>query len=243
MQRAGALTDGKSSRSHKGSKQLVARLGVVLIEPQHVVRAGLKLFLEEQSDIQVMAESGTAEQGLDALRALRRKTRVVVLVGLGLTGNHDSFWLIRTIRETFPTLVILGLGAYVDGMVVSRMLFAGADGLLEKELEPPVFLDSLRRAADGEVILTGLPRNWLGPIADGLERQRRAPALTKREREVLTVAVEGLTARDIGERLGLRERTVTTHLGRIYHKLGVPGRVGAVRAAARAGLVTIHSSE
>jgi two-component system, NarL family, nitrate/nitrite response regulator NarL len=236
------LKEGGGTRRTQAiaSKPYSSSLGIVLIDPLHVARAGLKLFLEEQSDMLVMAEAGTAEQGLLAIRNLRRKTRVVVLVSLGIPGGHDSFWLIRTIREAFPTLVILALGANVDGMVVSRALFTGADGYLDKGLEPPVFLDGLRRAADGDVILSNMPRDWLGAIADGLERQREAPALTAREREVLSVAVEGLTARAIGKRLGLRERTVTTHLGRIYHKLGVPGRVGAVRAAARVGLVTIH---
>jgi DNA-binding NarL/FixJ family response regulator len=217
--------------------------GIILVDNLHVVRAGLRLFIEEQPDMQVMAEASTADEALRAIRSLRRKTRVVVLIGLSLPGGHDSFWLIRTIRDTFPSLAILALGANADGMVVSRVLFMGADGYVDKALEPPQFLDALRKAADGELILSGLPRNWLGVIADGLEKQREAPFLTEREREVLSVAVEGLTAKDIGKRLGLRERTVTTHLGRIYHKLGVPGRVGAVRAAARVGLVTVQSLE
>jgi DNA-binding CsgD family transcriptional regulator len=67
--------------------------------------------------------------------------------------------------------------------------------------------------------------------------------LTERERQVLMVAAEGLTARQIADRLGVRERTVTTHLGRIYGKLGVGTRLGAVRAAASSGLVTVGATE
>src|SRR5262249_50394612 len=67
--------------------------------------------------------------------------------------------------------------------------------------------------------------------------------LTGREREVLAVAAEGLTARQIATRLGVRERTVTTHLARIYGKLGVGNRLAAVRMAARSGLVTVGASE
>src|SRR5439155_4365800 len=169
---------------------------------------------------------------------------VVVLVGLGLSGSQDAFWLIRTIRDTFPSLVILAMGANGDGMAVSRALFVGADGYVDKNFEPAQFLEALRHAVDGEVVLSGVPTNWLGEIAEGLERQREAtPVLTERELEVLSVAAEGLTARQIGNRLGVRERTVTTHLGRIYSKLGVGGRVGAVRAAARVGLVTVQRQE
>ncbi len=81
-------------------------------------------------------------------------------------------------------------------------------------------------------------------IADGIERRRELDVrLTEREREVLTVAAEGLTAREMATRLGVRERTVTTHLGRIYGKLGVGSRLAAVRLAARSGLVTVGSPE
>jgi DNA-binding NarL/FixJ family response regulator len=238
------LTVGDAPRRGRASKPSSTTLGIVLIDPLHVVRAGLKLFLEEQPDIQVMSEASAGDDALRAIRGLKRKTRVLALVGLGLDGEHDAFWLIRRIRETFPSLVVLALGANSDGMVISRALFMGAHGYLDKNAHPPDFLAALRRAAKGDVVLSGLPRNWLGPIAASFERQRdAAPILTEREREVLAVAAEGLTAKKIGERLGVRERTVTTHLGRIYHKLGVPGRIGAVRAAARVGLVVIHSSE
>lgn len=238
------MTARDAPRGGRASKPSSTTLGIVLIDPLHVVRAGLKLFLDEQPDIQVMTEASTGDDALRAIRGLKRKTRVVVLVGLGLDGEHDAYWLIRRIRESFPSLVALALGANADGMVISRALFMGAHGYLDKNSDPPDFLAALRRAVNGDVVLSGLPRNWLGPIAASFERQREAaPVLTEREREVLAVAAEGLTAKKIGERLGVRERTVTTHLGRIYHKLGVPGRIGAVRAAARVGLVVIHTSE
>jgi DNA-binding CsgD family transcriptional regulator len=81
-------------------------------------------------------------------------------------------------------------------------------------------------------------------IADGLERRRDIEfVLTRREREVLAIAAEGLTAREIAVRLNVRERTVTTHLSRIYAKLGVGGRLAAVRLAARSGLVSVSTPE
>src|SRR5207244_6423856 len=83
------------------------------------------------------------------------------------------------------------------------------------------------------------PADYLGEVAVGIELQDEGPPLTEREREVLCVAAEGLTARQIAARLGLAERTVTTHLAHIYGKLGVGGRVEAITEAARAGLVTV----
>ena len=83
-----------------------------------------------------------------------------------------------------------------------------------------------------------------GKIAGALDQgDRPGGPLTFRERQVLSVASEGLTSREIADRLGVRERTVTTHLARIYRKLGVRSRLAAVRVAARSGLVTIHAAE
>jgi DNA-binding NarL/FixJ family response regulator len=127
-----------------------------------------------------------------------------------------------------------------DSNTISRALFVGADGYVDKNASPSEFLDALKRAAEGEVVLVGPREEWIASIADGLERHKEAQAmLTQREREVLTIAAEGVTAREIGERLGLRERTITTHLGRIYGKLGVNSRTAAVTTAARSGLVSV----
>lgn len=219
------------------------RLGVVLIDPLPVVRAGLGMLIERRPDMEVLAEAGTADEALVAIHRSRR-SRVVALIGLGLEGEHDAFWLIRTVRERFSALAILGCGARADPMAISRALFMGADGFVDKNVDPSEFLKALHAAADGEMVLAGPPTEWVGSIAAGIDRRREAEArLTSREVEVLTVAAEGLTARQIGDRLGLRERTVTTHLGRIYGKFGVGTRVAAIRAAAISGLVSVGSLE
>lgn len=219
------------------------RLGVLLVDPLPVVRAGLALLIDEHPDMEVIAEAGTADEAVEVVSRSRR-SRVVVLVGLSLSGEHDAAWLIRTLRERFPALALLACGANADPMAISRALFVGADGFVDKNVEPPLFLDSLLRAADGEMVLVGPPSEWVGEIATGIEqRGDLGSRLTQREREVLTVAAEGLTARQIADRLGVRERTVTTHLGRIYTKLGVGTRVAAIRAATVSGLVSVGLSE
>ena len=219
------------------------RLGVIVVDPLPVVRAGLSLLIEDRPDMEVLAEAGSTTEALEAVGRIRRNL-VVVLVGLGLEGEHDSFWLIRTIRDRFPGVGVLGCGANADPLSISRALFMGADGFLDKSSDPVEFLQSLRRGAGGEMVLAGPPTEWVGAIADSLERRQMVEtALTDREREVLEVAAEGLTARQIATRLGIRERTVTTHLGRIYMKLGVGTRVAAIRVAASAGLVSVGTPE
>lgn len=219
------------------------RLGVVVVDPLPVVRAGLTMLIEDRPDMEVLAETGGADEGLEIVSRVRR-TRVVVLVGLGIAGEHDAFWLIRTLRERFPAHAVLGCGANADATTVSRALFMGADGFVDKSIDPVEFLQSLRRAADREMVLAGPASVAVGQIADGIERRRDLDIrLTQREREVLSVAAEGLTAREIASRLGVRERTVTTHLARIYGKLGVGSRLAAIRLAARAGLVTVGGTD
>ena len=126
----------------------------------------------------------------------------------------------------------------IDGMAISQALFVGADSFVHKNTEPVRFLDAIRRTAAGQVVMEGLPRGTFGDLAETLDRQRAAEhILTHREREVLFVAAEGLTARQIGRRLGVQERTVTTHLARIYRKLGANSRIGAIAAATRSGVL------
>jgi DNA-binding NarL/FixJ family response regulator len=217
--------------------------GVIVVDPLAVVRAGLAKLIDDQPDLDVLAGAGTADEALEAIRRIRRGN-VGVLVSLGLEGEHDSYWLIRTIRDRFPGLSVLACGANADPLSISRALFSGADGFLDKSSDPVEFIGSLRRGASGETVLAGPPIEWVGAIAEGIERRRlMQTTLTDREREILTVAAEGLTARQIASRLGVRERTVTTHLSRIYAKLGVETRAAAVRLATEAGLVSVGVSE
>jgi DNA-binding NarL/FixJ family response regulator len=215
-----------------------------VIDPLPMVRAGLALLIGSQDDMAVLAEAGDAEEALKAIRGVGRRSDLVILVGLGLRGEKDSFWLIRRLREELPMGAIVACGANTEKMAISRALFVGADGFVDKNANPWEFFNALRSAAQGEVAFAGLPHGSLGRIAEGIESQRDADSiLTDREKEVLAIAAEGLTAKEIAQRLELQERTITTHLGRIYGKLGVHGRVAAIAAAAQMGLVHVGGIE
>jgi two-component system, NarL family, response regulator DevR len=218
-----------------------ASLGIILAEPQAVVRAGMSLLIRSEKDFEMLIEGGVEEETLSSILLLQRRTGMVALVGVGVGSEHDPFSLIRTLRERIPTLAILACAARPDDFLVSRALFMGADGFADTCIHPTEFLDALRRTARGEVVLAGVSGDRLGRIADTLEESPSTnEVLTEREKEVLSVAVEGLTARQIGTRLGVRERTVTTHLSRIYRKLGAGSRMGAVLAARHAGLLSVE---
>ena len=213
-------------------------LGVVVVEPFPVMRAGLARAIDGEVGLEVVVQAGTADEAVAAVGAVPRE-RMIVLVGMGLPGDRDAYWLIRALRDRFSGLVILGVGANADPRVLSRALFAGADGFVDTSSEFEEFVAALRAAGSGETVIGGPAASSIGEIADGIERLGSVGlSLTRREREVLAVAAEGLTAREIAERLGVRERTVTTHLARIYGKLGVRTRVAAIRRAAHWDLVS-----
>jgi DNA-binding NarL/FixJ family response regulator len=216
---------------------------VIVVDALPVVRAGLRALIEERPDLEVLGIAGNATSALEGIAKVRR-SRVTVLVGLGLTGEHDAFWLIRTVRERFPGHAVLAVGANADPAVVSRALFVGADGFVDKNVEPAAFVDAIHRVAEREMVLAGPATGTVGQIAMGIEARRDLEArLTDRERQVLSVAAEGLTAREIADRLGVRERTITTHLARIYGKLGVGNRLAAIQTATRTGIVTVGAAE
>lgn len=247
MDRSSYISLTMKSRIDRGGSARLTPLPVVnvlLVDPLSVVRSGLRLLICGEPDLSVVGEAATADEALEVLMGLTRRTSLVALVGLNLGGRRDGYWLIREIRESFPSVPVIACGANSDAIAISRALFFGADGFVDKTARPEDFLHAIRRGARREMVLEGLPPDWLVPIADGIGRHRdRASVLTGREREVLTVAAEGLTARQIGSRLGVRERTVTTHLFRIYKKLGADSRVGAIAAAARSGLISIGAPE
>lgn len=233
----------RNPRAADGDAASRRKLGIVIVEPLGVVRAGIALLVGERPDMEVLAEAGSIDEAVEAVRRIRR-SRVVVLVALGMNGGHDSFWLIRALRERLPQAAILACGANAEQVAISRALFVGADGYVDKRADLVEFLQAIRAAARGEMVLVGPPPEWVGQIADGIEQRREVESkLTDRELQVLVAAAEGLTAREIARRLGVAERTVTTHLGRIYGKLGVNSRVGAILTAARSGLVTVGAPQ
>ena len=229
--------------SDADGRKIHFRQGVAVVEPFAVVRAGLVRIIDASPELEVVASAASAEE---AIRIVDRfpGRRLVILVGMGLPDEQDAYWLIRALRERSPQHVILGMGENADPNTVSRALFTGADGFVDKNVEVDEFLAAIADSGEDHVVIAGPAAASVGTIAEGIER-RRAPTfkLTPREREVLLIASEGLTAREIADRLGVRERTVTTHLARIYGKLGVGNRLAALRLAARSGLVSIRPDD
>jgi DNA-binding NarL/FixJ family response regulator len=203
----------------------------VLIADDHgVVRSGLKLLLDRQSDIEVVAE---AEDGIDALeKVIAEKPDVAILdVAMprmtGLQATHE-------IKKQAPDTQVLILSMHDDERYLYEALRAGASGYVLKRAAGEDLLDAVRAAARGEPFLTPEAQQTL--IRDFLSRGEQ-PELTPREQEVVKLIAEAHTNREIAGILHLSEKTVESHRANVLQKLGMRDRVELVRYAIRHGLV------
>ncbi|MFJ2774139.1 response regulator [Streptomyces sp. NPDC087300] len=188
-----------------------------------VVRAGLLALLGSASDIEVVGEAGTGEEAV-ALAA--KLTPDVVLMDLQLGEGIDGVEATRRITAHAPSPHVLVLTTYDTDADITRAIEAGATGYLLKAERPEELFSAIQAAAQGRTALSP-------PVASRVMARMRSPlpTLTDRERDILGQLSQGLGNREIARALFISEATVKTHLGRIYDKLGVDTRAGAVSVA------------
>jgi DNA-binding NarL/FixJ family response regulator len=206
----------------------------ILIADDHgIVRGGMKLLIDRQPDMQVVAE---AEDGVEALEtALRVRPDLAVLdVSMPrLTGLQAA----RQIKAHVPECQVLMLSMHDDQRYVFDALKAGASGYVLKRDVDQSLLDAMRAVIRGEAFLTNaversMIREWMSDPTKGPEEP-----LSPREQEVLKLIAEAHTNREIADTLHLAEKTVESHRANILRKLGMRDRVELVRYAVRRGLI------
>ncbi|WHM38081.1 response regulator transcription factor [Streptomyces sp. BPTC-684] len=192
---------------------------VLLCDDHAVVRAGLLALLSSEPDIEVVGEAGTGEEAVAATAKVRPD---VVLMDLQLGPGIDGVEATRRIAGTGVRVLVLT--TYDTDADITRAIAAGATGYLLKAERPEELFAAIRAAAQGRTALSP-------PVASRvMERMRGTgrPSLTDRELDILAQLSRGLGNREIARALFISEATVKTHLGRIYEKLGVETRAGAV---------------
>ncbi|CAM5532864.1 response regulator [Streptomyces fumanus] len=197
---------------------------VLVCDDHAVVRAGLLALLDSAPGIEVVGEAGTGEEAL-ALAA--KLAPDVVLMDLQLGEGIDGVETTRRLTTgPAPRPHVLVLTTYDTDADITRAIAAGATGYLLKAERPEELFAALRAAARGQ---TALSAPVAGRVMAGLRSPR--PALTDRERDILAQLARGLGNREIARALFISEATVKTHLRRVYDKLGVDTRAGAVALA------------
>ncbi|MCB5906987.1 response regulator [Streptomyces pinistramenti] len=203
---------------------MTAPVRVLLCDDHAVVRAGLLALLGSEPDIEVVGEAGSGEEAVALAAKLRPD---VVLMDLQLGSGIDGAEATRRLVATPDSGHVLVLTTYDTDADITRAIEAGATGYLLKAERPAELFAAIRSAAQGR---TTLSPPVAGRVMDRM-RGAAAPALTDRERDILGQLARGLGNRDIARALFISEATVKTHLGRIYTKLGVDTRAGAVAVA------------
>jgi DNA-binding NarL/FixJ family response regulator len=206
-------------------------LKVLIADDHGIVRSGVKLLLDRQPDIEVIAE---AEDGVEAVElAIRHRPDVAVLdVSMprmtGLQATHE-------IKQQAPETQVLILSMHDDERYLFEALRAGAAGYVLKRAADQDLVDAVRAAGRGEPFLTASAQQTL--IRDFLDRGDHPEELSSREKEVVKLVAEAHTNKEIAEILHLSEKTVESHRARVLQKLGMRDRVELVRYAIRRGLV------
>lgn len=210
---------------------------VVLVDDQHLVRAGFRMVLDYQEDMTVVGEAG---DGAEALRLLAGTPADVVVMDLRMPVL-DGVTATRRICAAGPLPRVLVLTTFDTDEEAFAALQAGASGFLLKSVPPDDLLAAIRVVASGEaVVAPRVTRRLLDRFAGRFVPPPEAAVvggLTDREREVLLLVAQGLSNVEIGTRLHVTEATVKTHVGRVLGKLGLRDRVQAVVFAYESGLV------
>ncbi|MEP6798994.1 MAG: response regulator transcription factor [Lapillicoccus sp.] len=203
---------------------------IVLCDDHPVVRAGFRALLENEPDLEVVAEATSGPEGVDAVEQLRPD---VVLMDLRMPGG-DGVDATRAIRAGTSNTAVVVVTTYETDADIIRAVEAGALGYLLKDTPPDELVRAVRAAARGETILSP---GVAARLVRSVRQPHRAP-LSPREKAVLRLVADGRTNGEVGQELFITEATVKTHLLRIFTKLDVSDRTAAVTTAIDRGELT-----
>ena len=215
---------------------------VLVADDQSMVRAGFRMLLGGEPDIDVVAEAGN---GLEAVEKAARFRPTVVLMDIRMP-ELDGLEATRRILAADPAARILILTTFDLDQYIFEALNAGASGFVLKDDPPEQLISAIQTVAAGDALLS--PSVTRRVIEQFTRIPRPAPPqeldeLTARERDILRLIAEGLSNAEIGERLYIGETTVKTHVTHVLQKLNLRDRVQAVVLAYQSGLVDREATE
>ncbi len=202
---------------------------VFLLEDHELVRVGVKDFLETQPDIRVIGEAGTASSALARIPALRPD---VAILDVRLPDG-DGVSVCRELRSQLPDVACLMLTSFEDDQALFDAVMAGAAGYVLKQIHGTDLIGAVRTIAAGQSMLDPKAASKLmARMRDAATRRDPLDGLTGQERRILELIGEGLTNRQIGERMFLAGKTVKNYTSVLFQKLGMERRTQAAAFAA-----------
>ena len=203
---------------------------VFLLDDHEIVRRGVRELLEANDDIEVVGEAGTAEEGMVRIPALKPDVAVVDM----RLPDGNGVEVCREVRSRDEAIQCLVLTSFADDEALFDSIMAGAAGYLLKQIKGTDLVDAIRRVASGQSLLDpNVTARVLERLRKGPEEDERLARLTEQERKILDLIAEGLTNRQIGERMFLAEKTVKNYVSNLLSKLGMERRTEAAVFAAK----------
>ena len=216
----------------------MVKIRVLLADDHVLVRQGIRQFLEEAGDIEVVGEASNGEEALHLAEVHRPDLTVMDIHMPGGSGVEAT----RRIKERWPGIRVLVLTAYDDDPYVFALLQAGADGYVLKTASADELVRAVHSIQQGQSALSPeIAAKVIRQVKSGRPgaASDQVEPLTERELDVIRLATQGKTNRQIGIELGISHRTVQGHLASIYGKLDVNSRTEAVTEALRRGWILL----
>ena len=213
------------------------QLRILLVDDHEVVRLGLKALIQRQPDFEVIAEAGTADEAVEKARVYKPDVAVMDVRLPGKSGIDAT----REIMKTLPETKIIILTSYADDELLMDAIEAGAAGYVLKQIGSDALLKALESVARGESLLDPSLMNKVFARLREATRKDRGQAfanLTEQEVKILALVAEGLTNREIADRIYLSEKTVRNYVSAILGKLGLAHRSQAAAYAVEHGLLS-----
>ena len=215
------------------------QIRVMIIDDHAVIRAGLRMLIEHDQTMNVVAMAGTRAEALRLAASARPDIIILDLI----LGDDDGLTFLPELREVSPTSRVVVLTGVANPDSHRMAIRRGAMGIVLKEHAADLLLKAIQKVHEGEV---WIDRSMMGSVLQELNRpgdidpeKAKIRSLTEREREVIALVGEGLKNRQIAERLFVTETTITHHLSSVFSKLEVTDRLELLIYAFRHGLAKI----
>jgi two-component system response regulator DevR len=200
------------------------KIRVFVLDDHEIVRRGIGDIIDTSEDMELVGEAGSAAEALNRIPAVRPDVAVLD----ARLGDGSGIDVCRDVRSSLPSVRCLILTSYDDNDAIFAAVMAGASGYLLKEVGGSSILDAIRQIAAGKSLLDPtVTERLLTRLREGTPTDDRLASLTDREKEILGYIADGLTNRQIGEKLFLAEKTVKNYVSGLLQKLGMERRTQA----------------
>ena len=219
----------------------MANIRLLMADDHEIVRAGLRMLLQSQPDIEIVAE---VDNGRAAIVHARELQPDIVLMDISMP-DVDGFEATRQIKRALPKTAVLALTMHESDEYFFKMLEAGASGYVPKKAAPTDLVAAIRTVCGGGVFLypslaKSLVRDFMGRAQETTGARETLDGLTEREQEVLKLIADGSTNQEIADKLTISVKTVERHRANIMAKLNLHSRTELVKYAIRKGLIEVE---